>query len=140
MEDNNKSIDEFRKELTRTKTDSDVGLGRKMEALEAQIKVLDSDLSKCTFDWRERCDTIAADVKSLEVHFNSQFANFKDMFQDGDSNLDARIQVALSKLQEKIKLQTEEGLLEIKDRFNENLDLIETKFKQNNTQIKAFVE
>jgi len=32
------------------------------------------------------------------------------------------------------------SLLELKNRFNENLELIESKFKQNNSQIKAYVE
>ena len=31
-------------------------------------------------------------------------------------------------------------MVEIKNRFNENLELIETKFKQNNSQIKDYVE
>jgi hypothetical protein len=80
MEENNRSIDEFRKELTRNNTVQEDGLTRRLDALEAQIKVVDSDLSKCTFDWRDRCDQIAADHKALEVTFNSQLASYKDMF------------------------------------------------------------
>lgn len=59
--------------------------------------------------------------------------NLKDSFQDGDTNLDARIQLASSRIQEKLKLQVDESLLEISDRFNENLEIIESKFKQNNS-------
>lgn len=95
--------------------------------------MLDNDLNKTSYDWRERADGLSAEIKVLEVQFNSQLANVKDMLQDGDSNLDARIQVASSKLSEKLKLQTDESLQEITKRFNENLDLIEQKFKQNNT-------
>lgn len=34
-------------------------------------------------------------------------AGIKDMLQDGDTNLDARIQVSASKLQEKMKQQVD---------------------------------
>ena len=50
------------------------------------------------------------------------------------------MQIVVNKLQERIKIQVEESLNELKDRFNENLELIESKFKQNNAQVKAFVE
>lgn len=37
-------------------------------------------------------------------------------------------------------MQVDESLLELRNRFNENLELIETKFKQNNANIRAFIE
>jgi len=39
-----------------------------------------------------------------------------------------------------MKIQIEESLVEMRQRFNENLDLIESKFKQNNVAVKSYVE
>lgn len=69
-----------------------------------------------------------------------QIADIKDMVTDGDTNLDERINMILGRIQDRVKVQIDENLLELKNRFNENLDLIEGKFKQNNTQIKEYVD
>lgn len=91
MEENNKSIDEFRKEVSRAKNSTEEILARKLENIDAHIKIMDSDLNKCQYDWKERCDGLAAELKVMEVQMSSQMAGLKDMFQDGDTNLDARI-------------------------------------------------
>jgi hypothetical protein len=49
--------------------------------------------------------------------------------QDGDTNLDDRIQVALSKMQERVKLQIDDNLSGLQEHFNSNLESIESKFK-----------
>ena len=64
----------------------------------------------------------------------------KDALLDGDKNAEERNQIFTNRLQEKVKTQVDESLLELRNRFNENLELIEQKFKQNNANIRAFVE
>ena len=64
----------------------------------------------------------------------------KQALLDGDRNAEERNQLLQTRLQEKVKVQVDESLHELKERFNENLELIEQKFKQNNVQVRAFIE
>lgn len=47
IEENNKSIDEFRKEVSRAKNDTEDALARKLENMDAHMKLVDNELSKC---------------------------------------------------------------------------------------------
>ena len=53
----------------------------------------------------------------------------KDGVVENDSKFDQRVAIISNRLQEKVKVQVDESLNELKNRFNENLELIETKFK-----------
>ena len=53
---------------------------------------------------------------------------------------DERNSVFTGRLQEKVKLQVDDSLGELRNRFNDNLELIQEKFKENNLQIRAFIE
>ena len=45
---------------------------------------------------------------------------------------DERNSVFTGRLQEKVKLQVDDSLSELRNRFNDNLELIQEKFKENN--------
>lgn len=47
IEENNKSIDEFRKEVSRAKNDTEDALARKLENMDAHMKLVDNELNKC---------------------------------------------------------------------------------------------
>ena len=86
-------------------------------------------MGKGVNDWNERADILNAEIKLVENALQGQIADLKDSVLDGDSNLDQRMQIIMNKLQERIRAQVDESLDQLKERFNENLELIETKFK-----------
>jgi len=60
--------------------------------------VLNNQIGKGTTDWKERCDVLASELKLMENAIQAQLADVKDQIQDGDANLDERIQVATSRI------------------------------------------
>jgi len=59
---------------------------------------------------------------------------------DGDINLDDRTQVAVSKIQERISLQLDQNIKTMQQSFDDNIGVIEDRFKANNGQVKGHIE
>lgn len=100
-----------------------------MQEVHIALQVVNTQMGKGVNDWNERADILNAEIKLVENALQGQIADLKDSVLDGDSNLDQRMQIIMNKLQERIRAQVDESLDQLKERFNENLELIETKFK-----------
>lgn len=110
MEETNRQLDDFKREMLDQRNDADDALKRQLESVTVQMKAVESELGKCQYDWRERADGLAQEMKANEVYVNSQLANLKDLLQNGDSNIDARLQVTVSKLTETVRYQIEDQI------------------------------
>ena len=97
---------------------------KKLQEVHEAIKELNSQIGKGANDWRDRCDQVSADTKLLENAIQSQIADLKDQILDGDRSQEERNQIFANRLQEKVKTQVDESLSELRNRFNQNLELI----------------
>jgi len=113
---------------------------RKFQEIHEAIKEMNSQIGRGESDWRDRLDQVIGETKVLESTIQAQFADLKEAISESERNQDDRNETFTKRLQEKVKLQVDESLSELRNRFNENLELIQSKFKENNLQIRAYIE
>ena len=124
IENLKKENEDFRMDSGKWRVDYEDMQAKKLQEVHEAIKELNSQIGKGANDWRDRCDQVSADTQLLENAIQSQIADLKETILEGDKNMDERNQVFSNRLQEKVKAQVDESLSELRNRFNQNLELI----------------
>jgi hypothetical protein len=97
-------------------------------------------IKACKDEIKDVKDGFSAELRIVEQNLGVKISSIRVDHNSDESNIDEHISMAMLRQQDKVKQMIDLALADLTNKFNENLDLIESKFKTNNTQIKQFIE
>jgi len=86
-------------------------------------------IKACKDEIKDIKDGFNAEMRIVEQNLGVKISSIKLDHQSDEQNIDEHISMAILRQQDKVKQMIDLALADLTNKFNDNLDLIEGKFK-----------
>ena len=139
-EDLRGQVSSFKQENTKWRVDYEDITTKKIQEIHQALKMFNQVIKACKDEIKDVKDGFSAELRIVEQNLGVKISSIRVDHNSDESNIDEHISMAMLRQQDKVKQMIDLALADLTNKFNKNLDLIESKFKTNNTQIKQFIE